>query len=288
MAEAVPLVTVVVITRNRCDRLRRCLASLYALPDPIQVVVVDNASTDDTAAMVRQGFPAARYLGLADNAGAVARTIGAGLATTGYVAFCDDDSGWEPGALSRAVAILDAHPRLALLAAHVLVRPSGRPDPICTAMAAAPWGADADLPGPSVLGFLAFAVVVRREAFLATGGFDALLLFMGEEQLVAYDLARAGHGLAYCPEVVAWHEPERRRPDESRDVLQVRNRVLSAWMRRPWRLAGLETLRLAIRAGHSRTARRALGAVLVRLPRALRRRRPPDPMVETRLAVQQS
>src|SRR3954471_10049384 len=141
------LVTVVVITRNRCERLGRCLAGVLALPDPVRVVVVDNASTDNTAALGRHDFAAVRSLRLADNAGAVARTIGAGFASTAYVAFCDDDSGWEPGALTRAAGILDAHPRLALLAAHVVVRPSGRPDPICAAMAAAPWGADADLPG---------------------------------------------------------------------------------------------------------------------------------------------
>ena len=66
-------------------------------------------------------------------------------------------------------------------------------------MAAAPLGRDPDLPGPSILGFLACAVVVRRSAFLDVGGFDDVVFFGGEEERVALDLAAAGWGLATCP-----------------------------------------------------------------------------------------
>ena len=44
---------------------------------------------------------------------------------------------------------------------------------------------EADLPGPSVLGFLACGTIVRREAYLQAGGFDPLLFFFGEEELLA-------------------------------------------------------------------------------------------------------
>jgi hypothetical protein len=42
-------------------------------------------------------------------------------------------------------------------------------------------GAAPDLPGPSVLGFLACSAIVRRSAFLDVGGFDDILFFVGEE-----------------------------------------------------------------------------------------------------------
>ena len=44
----------------------------------------------------------------------------------------------------------------------------------------------------AVLGFLACTCVIRRAAFLGVGGFSELLFFIGEERLLAYDLAAAG------------------------------------------------------------------------------------------------
>src|SRR4051794_15348603 len=50
-------VTVVVITRDRADQLARSLSRLVALQERPHVIVVDNASRDDTVAMVRRSFP---------------------------------------------------------------------------------------------------------------------------------------------------------------------------------------------------------------------------------------
>lgn len=94
--------TVVVATRDRCDRLRSCLNALTALPEQPDIIVVDNASTDNTAALVRMRFPSVRLIRLETNRGAVARNIGVRAARTPYVAFADDDSGWSPGALDQA------------------------------------------------------------------------------------------------------------------------------------------------------------------------------------------
>jgi hypothetical protein len=132
------------------------------------------------------------------NRGAVARNVGVELADTPYVAFADDDSWWAPGALERAADLFDAHPRLAVLAGRVLIGPEERLDPFCRLLADSPLGQEADLPGPSILGFLACAAVVRRDAFLAVGGFDPVVGFLGEEERVSLDLAAAGWGVGLC------------------------------------------------------------------------------------------
>ncbi|MEH0846321.1 glycosyltransferase [Micromonospora sp. CPCC 205711] len=226
-------VTVVVATRNRREQL---LDVLSRHPGP--VIVVDNGSEDGTAEAVATAFPEVRVVALAANRGAgAARNIGVALARTPFVAFADDDSHWAPGALDRAAEILREHPRTGLLTARVLVGREGRPDPICAEMAGAPLGAPPGAPGPSVLGFLACAVVLRRAAFTAVGCFAERLGTYGEEALLAMDLAAAGWQLAYVPELVVHHLPlPAGRDARARRRMEARNAVLTAALRRPPRV----------------------------------------------------
>ncbi|MFG1855353.1 glycosyltransferase family 2 protein [Actinomadura geliboluensis] len=265
-----PDVTIVVATRDRAAELRRSLRHHTA-----PVIVADNASADGTADVAREA--GATVLRLPRNRGAAARNAGAERAGTRYVAFADDDSWWAPGALERAVEILDAHPRTALLAARVLVGPQQRLEPVSAQMAEAPLGRPAGLPGPAVLGFLACSAVVRRDAFLDAGGFSDVLHFAGEEELLALDLATAGWGLAYVPELVVHHHPSRTgRDPAARRRREVRNRLLTAWLRRPLRTVG----RTAASALASRDGRAGLAAAARVLPSVARARRPVPPAVE--------
>ncbi|MER7895765.1 glycosyltransferase [Streptomyces sp. NPDC096046] len=274
-----PAVGVVIATRNRSARLAVTLRHLLALTERPDIVVVDNASTDDTSTVLARDFPEVRVLSLPANQGALARTHGVRALDTPYVAFSDDDSWWAPGTLDTAVKLLDAHPRLGLLSASTLVGPDETPDPLNDLLAFSPLGPAADLPGTQVLGFLACAAVVRRAAFLDAGGYHPLLFFGGEETLLAYDLAARGWGVAHCPEVVAHHHPDPR-PRTGRPAVIRRNALLTAWLRRPLPLALARTRDLATDAPHDPAARRALREALVRLPAALRARRPLPPHVE--------
>ena len=270
----------VVATRDRAHRLGTVLDALGRLPERPDVIVVDNGSGDGTGVLVRERYPHVRLIMLPTNRGATARNVGVAAAGTPYVAFADDDSWWEPGSLATAVRRFEAYPRLALIAARTLVGTGGRPDPVSEFMARAPLGREPDLPGPSVLGFLACAAVVRRDAFLAAGGYDPVVFFMGEEARLAYDLAAAGWGLAYCDDVVARHCPQ---GGGGRAGLARRNAVLTGWLRRPLRFALAQTRRLAADAVDDPAARRALAGVLARLPAALWHRRRPHPAVEAAL-----
>jgi GT2 family glycosyltransferase len=278
-----PRVGVVVITRDRRESLLRTLDRLAALPERPPVVVVDNGSADGTAQAVRARHPAVGLLTPGRNLGAVGRNLGAAALAAPYVAFSDDDSWWEPGALARAVRVFDEHPRLALIAAATSVGESaGHPDPLNEVLAASPLGTEADLPGPSVLGFLACAAVVRREAFLGVGGFHPVLHFGAEERLLALDLAARGWGLAHCPEVVARHDPDPGgRPGRTARVR--RNDLLTAWMRRPLRHALARTAGLARDSRTDPQARRALAGAARRLPSALAHRRVLPPSLERRV-----
>lgn len=221
-----------IATRDRRATLLETLDRLAELPEHPTVAVVDNGSHDGAAAAARRHPSAPTVVELGENRGAAGRNAGVAAAGTEYVAFNDDDSWWQPGALTRAVEMLDRHPAVALIAARVLVGPERRLDPTCTVMAASPLDREHTAPGPSVLGFVACGAVVRRSAFLAVGGFEPRLGIGGEEELLAIDLAARGHRLAYVDEVVAIHEPVRTaRPGRDRDTL--RNSLLVTWLRRP-------------------------------------------------------
>jgi N-acetylglucosaminyl-diphospho-decaprenol L-rhamnosyltransferase len=268
--ETMPDVTIVVATRDRADELRRSLARHTA-----PVIVVDNASADGTAEVAEEA--GARVLRLPRNLGAAARNIGAQEAATRYVAFADDDSWWAPGALDRAVEILDAHPRTALLAARVLVGEEERLEPVSEAMARSPLGRPDGQPGPAVLGFLACSAIVRRDAYLDAGGFSDVLHFAGEEELLALDLAAAGWGLAYVPELVVHHHPSPSgRSPAARRRREIRNGLLTAWLRRPLPAVA----RAAAAALSTRDGRAGLADAARALPRLARERRLLPPTVE--------
>jgi GT2 family glycosyltransferase len=267
VTSAPPAVTVVVASRNRRDDL---LASLPRHEAP--VVLVDNGSTDDTVAAVREAHPQVTVLPLEHNVGARARTLGVERAGSEFVAFADDDSWWAPGDLARAVEIMRAHPRLALLNARILVGPEERLDPVCLEMADSPLRHDPDLPGAPLLGFVACGALVRTEAFEEVGGFDGVVRFPGEEERVALDLAAAGWGMAYVDEVTVHHHPSPRRDSPDRRKAAIwRSKLLTALMRHP----PTETARLlagALRDG--RPGRKGLLRALPDVPAALRARRP--------------
>jgi GT2 family glycosyltransferase len=256
-------VTIVVATRNRPDRLAETAAHHRAA-----LIVVDNASDE------RIRLAGAEVVRLDTNLGAAARNVGVERARTPYVAFADDDSYWAPGSLARAATLLRTHPRTALVTAQVRVGPAGRLDPVSATMAAAAIGTPPGAAGPSVLGFLACAVVVRRDAFLAAGGFNPRLFLYGEEALLAMDLAAAGWRLSYVSSLLVRHfpEPAGRNP-RARSRLETRNRVLTALLRRPPAVVA----RTAAAAFGTDPA--ALADVLPHLPWALRhRRRLPAPV----------
>ena len=273
--------TVVVMTRNRAARLERTLAVLVDLTPEVPVIVVDNGSTDGTPAMVEAHYPNVQVVPLGSNRLAMARNVGVGVAETEFVAFSDDDSWWMPRALRTAEDILRESPNVGLVAARILVGAQRRLDPTCLLMEESPLAPDVD--GRSrVLGFLACAAVVRRSAFLEAGGFDDLIGFAGEEAALAIDLATCGWDLVYAPQVVAVHEPDGdgRRPAERRRM-EMRNTLVSALVRRrrPFGKWG----DAAVRSLSDADMRAALLAATIRVPRALRRRRPVPEAVEAQL-----
>jgi GT2 family glycosyltransferase len=278
-------VTVVMITYNRREEVLHSLTQLTRLPEQPRIVLVDNGSTDGTTLAVALKFPQVMILDLGANLGAAGRTLGIQHAGTPYVALCDDDTWWEPGALAHAADLFDATPKLAIATARVLIGPQEREDPTCQAMLRSPLPREPGMPGPALLGFLAGASVVRRSAFLSVGGFAPHFFLGGEEELLAADLAAAGWWLCYVPELVVHHYPSQQRNAIARRKHIVRNTLWFAWMRRPLSGALRRTLAVLRSVPRDRAALQGVAGALIGLPWALQHRRVLPPEIEYRLRL---
>ncbi|NML14247.1 glycosyltransferase family 2 protein [Azohydromonas caseinilytica] len=274
-----PRVSVVVLTHERPQELERTLQRLQALPERPALIVVNNGSAPAAAEVVRR-FEGVTLVQCPRNLGAAGRNLGVARVRTPYVAFCDDDTWWEPGSLSRAAAVLDAHPRLAVLNARVLVGPENRVDPACECMAASPLDSRG-LPGPRLVSFMAGAVVMRVQAFREAGSYEPRFFLGAEEVLLGQDLMAAGWDMAYVASVCTHHHPSPARDRRARALVTTRNRLWLAWLRLPWPLAWHETRKVWRDGVAQGVAGAALRAALAGLPWVLARRRVlPPPVVE--------
>jgi rhamnopyranosyl-N-acetylglucosaminyl-diphospho-decaprenol beta-1,3/1,4-galactofuranosyltransferase len=132
-----PRVAAVVVTYNRRDLLLEALAAVSAQTRaPDTVIVVDNASTDGTAAAVRAKFPAVHLAELtANTGGAGGFAYGMRLALADgadLIWLMDDDTVPEPGALAALLTARDRHPGPPALVASRVIWTDGRAHPMNT------------------------------------------------------------------------------------------------------------------------------------------------------------
>jgi N-acetylglucosaminyl-diphospho-decaprenol L-rhamnosyltransferase len=281
-----PRVAVVIIAMNASARIGRALAQLSALPEAPRIIVVDNASTDGTAELIERRFAHVDVARLGENRGAAGRNVGVALVDTPYVAFAEDDSWYEPGALRAAADILDAHPAIALINAHVTVGEERRPEPLHEDMVQTPIaGRRPDLPGHRILSFLEGVSIVRRDAFLSVGGFDPRLLVGGPEEHLAADLLAEGWELRYVPAVRARHVPDHAAPSALVRRLGLRNTLWFAWGRRSPEAALRWTAHVVRSSPVNAATILGIADALRELPRVLRERRPLPVAVEAEMVL---
>jgi N-acetylglucosaminyl-diphospho-decaprenol L-rhamnosyltransferase len=103
--------SVVTVSYNTRELLRECLASVFSTLGPRlrhEVIVVDNASSDDSVAMIRDSFPQVRVLANSENVGfAAGNNQGLEESSGRYVILLNPDTVASPGALERMVALME-------------------------------------------------------------------------------------------------------------------------------------------------------------------------------------
>ncbi len=123
-----PDLTVVVVSYNVRELLRECLRSVLAQPIDVQCIVVDNASQDGSAALVRDEFPGVTLIANDRNLG-FARACNQGLrqATGRHAVLLNPDARLVDAALATLVRYLDEHPAVGAVG-PLFVDSDGRPE----------------------------------------------------------------------------------------------------------------------------------------------------------------
>lgn len=265
---------IVVITRDRREDLLRTLGVLAALPEPVRTVLVDNASSDGIVEAVRERFVAVEVVALSRNEGAAARNVGVARLAEPYVAFCDDDSWWQPArwrersrCSTTIRASLCSRATCSWDPTSATTRPAWRwPTVRCPRATTKP--------GHALLSFVCCAVVVRRAAFEEVGGFSRRLKIGGEEEIFGHDLAARGWLQSYVPELRAHHHPSTARDAHERREVGIRNTLWTTWLRRPAGPAARRTVALLLRLPRDRVSARGVAGAVAGLGWVLRERAP--------------
>ena len=243
-----PVVSAVIITRDRRDALARVLDRLGQLPVD-EVLVVDNGSSDGTAELVRSRDDGVRLLEPGENIGIAGRNLAAREARGEFLLMLDDDSYPLPGAIEALIAALRSSPRLA--AAGGLVRDVDASGSVVKLdeLGTFDWWLRAgarDEPPPE--GFPAFffpegASLLRRSAYLEVGGFFEPYFAFSSEIDLAARLFGAGWDVRYFPQATFEHmkAPGGRGQNEAL-YYRIRNHLWYLWLRFPTAVAVRRTL----------------------------------------------
>jgi N-acetylglucosaminyl-diphospho-decaprenol L-rhamnosyltransferase len=203
-----PGADVVVPSWNGRALLEQCLPTLLGQPGAAHIVVVDNGSTDGTAAMLAQRFPDAEVVALRENRG-FATAVNAGIAagSAEVVVLVNNDVECDAGFVAALVAALAREPGAGMAAGLLLARGRATVDSYGVEVdrtlaafprfARAPWPValhDRGLALPS-----GGAAAYRRAALEVVGGFDEGLFAYMEDVDLGLRLAAAGWGCAGAP-----------------------------------------------------------------------------------------
>jgi glycosyltransferase involved in cell wall biosynthesis len=170
-----PAISVVITTYNRAQLLPRAIHSAQTAGSDLEIIVVDDCSTDDTP-QVCADISGIRTIRLSVNGGlAHARNVGISESSAEFIAFLDDDDLRLPGSLDKQLQVLGANPDAAFCYGQALIGdaqrqlPTGEIYPMTCPQGDIFWPLLEDnfIPMPSVL--------ARKSALLAENCFNTAL-----------------------------------------------------------------------------------------------------------------
>lgn len=199
-------ITAIVVSYDSAEVLPACLYALAG--EGVPAIVVDNASGDDSRAIA--AATGARVIANARNEGyGRANNIGVAAAETPYVLIVNPDLELTKGAAATLLEAAERYPDAGMLAPRI-VEPSGRiflqPRSLLSPPHLNRSGTMAIPEGDACLPFLSGAcLLIRRELFVALGGFDPAIFLFYEDDDLCRRMRDAGHALVHVHGAEARH-----------------------------------------------------------------------------------
>ena len=273
-------VTVVMAAYNSAGTIGQAIGSvLLQTREDWELVVVDDGSTDDTAAIASSfGDERIRIVRRQNGGPAAARNAGIAAARTPLVSMLDSDDLWLPGYLETMTSILAANPDavLAYTDAWVIDDEKGRVRKTTEMTYQRPPVPPPTMPRAFLVellkrNFIYNSVTVRREALVETGGYDERLR-TSEDWELWLRLAALGRPCLRSPAALAVHRDRRGSLTTDLDELQRSDQAVYRIVQEDWETDG-EIRALARQlAAEGRGGRSRLDVSLARLVRPVRRR----------------
>jgi hypothetical protein len=196
-------VSVIIPNHNKARTLRACLGSVLAQSHPpADIIVVDDASTDDSRQIIRE-FPVRLICFEANRGPAAARNAGARAAIGDVLFFLDSDIALEPEAIANALRVLREHPECAMVQGIYDWRPLVVDSRVEEYKALCEHFWRRRSVGEATGALVALAAI-RRSAFEEVGGFDESLLDAEDVEFGTRLLARSV--IRTSDEVVGRHD----------------------------------------------------------------------------------
>lgn len=116
-----PEISIIIVSYNTAECLQRCIAHLEKEKDALEIIVVDNASTDDSANLIKTKFPFVKLISNRVNEGfGSANNRGAEKASGKYLVLLNSDAFPKPGALSTALKKMQENPKIGIGGARLI------------------------------------------------------------------------------------------------------------------------------------------------------------------------
>ncbi|MCB8921576.1 MAG: glycosyltransferase family 2 protein [Ardenticatenaceae bacterium] len=224
--------SIIIVSYNTQQLLDDCLVSLQqamAPPGGLEIIVVDNASTDGSVALVEQKYPDVHVIANAENRGfSAANNQGAAVSNGRYLLFLNSDTRVESQSLVQPLTYLQEHPHAGAITVR-LTYPNGQRDPDNHRGFPTPWNAFCHFSGlgrlfphkPLFNGyFQSYAdfsqthpvdvtagsfLMMPAALFQQIGGWDETYFFYGEDIDLCYRIHQAGAQIIYYPHVEVLH-----------------------------------------------------------------------------------